>query len=37
MADDKKKINFKRKFQDVVDATKEIDFSEAKEKIQKNS
>lgn len=37
MADDKKKINFKRKFQDVVDATKEIDFSEAKEKIQKTA
>lgn len=37
MTDDKKKINFKRKFQDVVDATKEIDFSEAKEKIQKTA
>lgn len=37
MDDDKKKINFKRKFQDVVDATKEIDFSEAKEKIQKTA
>lgn len=37
MADDKKKINFKRKFQDAVDATKEIDFSEAKEKIQKTA